>query len=101
MADTKETTVAEAKEAPQTEFIEYSGEAGISSHFLSSHTIPKGDSLWKRNGLKVTKDVTWERSPDGPAVGFGPGLFRVPVADLDPEAVAVLEKTPGYKRVSE
>jgi hypothetical protein len=101
MADQKETR-ATAAEAPATEFIEYTGDGGPQgTTFLASHTIPRGDALWKRNGVTATKDVVWERSPDGPGVGFGKGVFRVPVSDLEPEQVAVLEKTPGFKRVSE
>jgi len=92
--------VAEAKTA-KTDYIEYLGEAPYGTDFLGSHTIPKGDGLWKRNSVTVTKDVVWERDPMGPEVGQKGNRMLLPVADLPAEVVDVLAKTPGYKRVSE
>lgn len=96
---------AEATEAtvPKTDYIEYMGDPD-SPHgvaFLTSHTLPKGDALWKRNGVQDAKSVTWERDPMGPPVGQKGARMLLPVEDLTPSMVSVLEKTPGYKRVSE
>lgn len=99
--DEKAAPVAETRE-----YIEYLGDpnnsvVGVETAFLSSHTIPKGDPLWKRAGLTVTRDVTWERDPMGPPVGQKGNRFLVAVEDLPDGTAAVLEKTPGFKRVSE
>jgi hypothetical protein len=86
-------------------FIEYLGDLddpksyGVT--FLTSHTIPKADGLWKRNKVDDAKEVTWERDPQGPGIGQKGNRMLVPVEDLTPSMVAVLEKTRGYKRVSE
>jgi len=87
-------------EAPQG-FIEYLGEAPHGTAFLTAHTLPKTDALWKRHNVSNPKEVTWERDPTGPGIGQKGSRMLVPVADLDPAQVAVLEKTPGYKRVNE
>lgn len=84
-------------------FIEYLGDPE-STHgvaFLTNHTIPKGDGLWKRNKVEDAKTVTWERDPLGPSIGQKGNRMLVRVEDLTPSMVAVLEKTPGYRRVSE
>jgi hypothetical protein len=89
-------------ETPKTtEYDEYMGEEQYGTSFLQSHTIPKGDPLWKRNGVDDAKAVTWERDPQGPGVGQKGNRFLVRAADLTPAMISVLEKTPGYKRVSE
>lgn len=95
MADEKAVATA-----PNRDYIEYTGEEPYGTAFLSSHTIPKGDALWKRNGLQVTKDVTWERDPNGPAIGSKGNRFLVPLEDLPDGAAAVLDKLPNYKRVT-
>jgi hypothetical protein len=82
-----------------TEFIEYAGDEQYGTAFLHSHTLPKGDALWKRNGVEMTKDVVWERDPSVP-IGQKGAKMRVLVKDLPPDAVKVLEATPGYKRVT-
>lgn len=96
--------MADEKRATR-EFIEYVGDpnnaATVGTEFLTSHTIPKGDPLWKRAGVTVNKDITWERDPLGPAVGNKGNRFLVPVEDMPEGTAAVLEKTPGFKRVSE
>jgi hypothetical protein len=101
MAPQTNSPKAEEAAAPTVDYIEYLGEEPHGTAFLSSHTIPKGDGRWKRNKVDDAKDVTWERDPQGPPVGFKGNRFRVRVEDLSPAQVAVLEKTPGYKRVSE
>ncbi len=104
MADSKELIEAEpelVEEPASGDFIEYLGEQPHGTAFLTSHTLPRGEALWKRNGVEVKKDLTWERDPLGPPVGQKGNRMLLPVQDL-PEGVAeVLEKTPGYKRVSE
>lgn len=87
--------------AEKADFIEYQGEAPHGVSFLTSHTIPKGDPLWKRNGVEDAKVVTWVRDPMGPGIGQPGARMLVRTSDLTPGMVAVLEKTPGYKRVSE
>lgn len=82
------------------EYIEYTGEEPYGTAFLTSHTLPRGDGVWKRAGVKMTKDVVWERDPYGPGIGQKGNRMLVPVSDLSPEAVAALEKIPGYKRVT-
>lgn len=83
------------------DFIEYLGEEPHGTAFLTSHTLPKGDPLWKRNNVDDAKAATWERDPMGPPVGQKGNRFLVRTSDLSPAQVAVLEKTPSYKRVSE
>lgn len=104
MAETNKAAVdAEpTKSEPKTvDYIEYTGDGGEHGvQFLTSHTIPKGDALWKRNGVEMTKDVTWERDPMGPGIGQKGNHFLVPVENLPADAVAVLEKTAGFKRVT-
>ena len=91
--------------ADTREYIEYLGDpenkATTGTDFLSSYTIPKGDPLWKRAGVTVTKDVTWERDPMGPPVGHKGNRFLVAVEDLPEGTAEVLEKVPGFKRVNE
>lgn len=89
------------KGSGKAEFIEYAGDPTHGTSFLQTHTIPKGDPVWKRNGVEMTKDLVWERDPYGPGVGQKGAKMRLAVSDVPPEALAVLEKTPGYKRVSE
>jgi hypothetical protein len=90
---------------PEQDFIEYLGDpenpAAGGTAFLSSHTIPKGDGLWKRAKVSVSKDLTWERDPMGPGIGQKGNRMLLATSDVPPEALAVLEKTPGFKRVSE
>jgi hypothetical protein len=89
------------EEKPTGDFIQYLGEEPHGVDFLTSHSIAKGDALWKRNGVEDAKAVTWERDPMGPGIGQRGNRFLVKVSDLSPAQVAVLEKTPGFKRVSE
>lgn len=84
-----------------SDFIEYLGEEPNGTTFLSSHSLAKGDPLWKRNGVEDAKAVTWERDPMGPPVGQKGNRFLVKTSDLSPAQLAVLEKTPGFKRVNE
>lgn len=110
MADEKQTALAEQVEFEEQqaasdanaerEYIEWLGEEPYGTDFIHSHTLPRGDGLWKRAGLKVNKDVTWERDPFGPAVGQPGNRFLVPVEDLPNGVAEVLEKVPGYKRVT-
>lgn len=88
-------------EPTTTDYIEYMGEEPYGVAFLTSHTLPRTDALWKRAGITVTKEVTWERDPMGPGIGQKGARMLVRVEDLPDGAAAVLEKTPGYKRVSE
>lgn len=101
MADNKTRAEADRIDAQDQGFIEYLGEAPHGTAFLTSHTLPKSDALWKRNGVENPKEVTWERDPNGPGIGQKGNRMLVRVADLEPAQVAVLEKTPGFKRVNE
>lgn len=99
-----EVELAEEESAPETtevEYIEYLGEEPHGTAFLSSHTLPRGDGLWKRNKLDVRKDVTWERDPYGPGIGQEGNRMLVRVDDLPAGTAEVLEKLPQYRRVSE
>jgi hypothetical protein len=98
MADTKDNAVQ--TEPAQSEFIEYAGEEPFGTSFLTSHTLPKGDALWKRNNVEVSKDLVWERDPMGPAIGQKGSHLRLSTEGLPADVVKVLENTPGYKRVS-
>ena len=93
--------LTEESKTSDNDFIEYLGEEPHGTALLSSHSIPKGDPLWKRTGVEDAKAVTWERDPMGPAVGQKGNRFLVRTSDLSAAQVAVLEKTPGFKRVSE
>lgn len=97
-AETEE--LREESEAPR-EYIQYLGEQPHGTDFLTSHTLPRGDGLWKRAKITVTKDLTWERDPMGPGVGQRGNRMLLPVEDLPEGVAAVLEKTPGYKRVTD
>jgi len=48
----------------------------------------------------VTKDIVWERDPFGPGIGQKGNRMLVRVDDIPAEALQILEKTPGYKRVT-
>lgn len=93
------------KAASTQDYIEYLGDPqdpnahGVT--FLTSHEIPKTDPLWKRNRVEDVKAVKWERDPMGPPIGQKGNRFLVPIEDVTPAMVAVLEKTPGYRRVTE
>jgi hypothetical protein len=95
------TPTDRAAHAATADYIEYLGEAPHGTAFLSSHTIPKGDALWKRNKVEDAKDAVWERDPQGPGIGQKGNRMLLSVEDLTPAMVSVLEKTPGFKRVSE
>ena len=98
--DSEESAELQEQE-PTTDYIEYLGEAPHGVAFLTSHTLPRGDGLWKRNKLQVTKDVTWERDPLAAEIGQKGNRMLVRVDDLPEGTAAILEKTPGYRRVSE
>lgn len=91
---------ADEEQAPR-EYIEYLGEEPHGTAFLTSYTIPKGDALWKRAGVKPTKDVVWERDPNGPGIGQKGSRMLLPVEDMPDGTAAVLEKVPGFKRVTD
>jgi hypothetical protein len=97
MANTESRPV----EAESADFIEYAGEEPHGTAFLTTHTIPKGDPLWKRNKVSPSKDLVWERDPMGAAIGQKGNRMLLSTDGIAPEVLAVLEKTPGYKRVSE
>jgi len=82
------------------DYMEYLGEEPHGVAFLTSHTLPKGDGLWKQNKLTVTKDIVWEADPSGPAIGQKGRRMLVPLADLPDGVAKVLDKTPGFKRVT-
>lgn len=90
-----------ATPAPKQEYIEYLGEEPHGVSFLSSHTIPKGDPVWKRSSVKATRDLVWERDPYGPGIGQKGSRMLLSTEGLEPEMLQALEKVPGYKRVSE
>lgn len=106
MADEQPVEVepTEPTEPETQDYIEYLGERGEGQYgtdFLTSHTLPKGDGVWKR--LRVTppsKDLVWERDPFGPGHGQKGNRFLVPVEDLTPEIAAGLEKVPGFRKVN-
>ncbi len=103
MATTENTDAVAAEETTAEqprEYLEYMGEEPYGVDFLSSHTIPKGDPLWKRYGVKATKDVTWERDPLGPGHGQPGNRMLLAVEDIAPELVPVLERMPNVKRVT-
>lgn len=99
MADTKPAPAEQ--DALPTDFIEYLGSDQYGTAFLTWHTIPKGDPLWKRNRLQVSKDIVWARDPMGPEIGQKGNRMLVAVEDLPEGTAEILAKTPGYKRVSE
>lgn len=79
------------------EVLEYTSDGEYGNAFLSAHEIPKNDPLWKRYGIEMTKSVKFER--DLTPMGQKGAKLTTPVKDLSPEALKVLEQTPGYKRV--
>lgn len=95
----------ETSSAKTTDYIEYLGDAqDPNSHgvtFLTSHTIPKGDGLWKRLNVESPKEIVWERDPLGPPVGQKGARMLARVEDMTPQQATALEKVPGYRRVSE
>jgi hypothetical protein len=99
MTDAKEKTVAPEESAG---FMEYLGDEVHGTNFLSSHTIPKGDHLWKRAGVDAPKkDLVWERDPYGPAIGQKGNRLLIPLTDLTEDQAKALERVPGFKRVAE
>ena len=96
-----EKAVTAEQDAQTRDYLEYVGEEPYGVDFLASHTIPRGDALWKRYGVKANKDVVWERDPLGPGHGKAGNRMLLAVEDIQPELVPVLEKLPGVKRVNE
>ena len=96
-------TVAEEANAPSThEYIEYLGEEPHGTAFLTSHTIPKGDTVWARLKVaKPSKDLVWSRDEFGPAIGQKGNRMLLDTEGLSPELVTALAKVPGYKVVNE
>ena len=98
-------TVAEESAAVETnEYIEYLGEED-SPHgtaFLTTHTLPKGDSVWQRLRVdKPTKDLVWTRDEFGPKIGQKGSRMLLSTDGLDPRLVTALARVPGYKVVNE
>lgn len=94
-------TDAKPTEEKSTGFMEYMGEEPYGTAFLSTHTIPKGDALWKRAGVdSPKKDLVWERDLYGPAIGSKGNRFLLPLADLTEDQAKALERA-GFKRVAE
>jgi hypothetical protein len=91
--------------APETnEYIEYLGEEDNphGTAFLTTHTIPRGDSVWGRLKVdKPTKDLTWTRDEFGPKIGQKGSRMLLDTEGLDPKLVQALAKVPGYKVVNE
>lgn len=98
--DLAETQALQEEAETTKEYIEYLGEEPHGTAFLTSHSIPKGDPVWKRAGVSVSKDLTWERDPYGPPVGQKGSRMLLAVEDLPAGAAEALEKVPGYKRVT-
>lgn len=94
---------ANEQEQPQArEFLEYTGEEPHGTSFLTSHTIPKGDPVWKRLGVKPTKDLVWERDPLGPGIGQKGNRMLLSTEGMDPELVAVIDdRFPNINRVTD
>lgn len=101
---TKATEAAETpavEESNKREFIEYLGEEPYGVTFLTSHTLPRGDGLWKRAGVTVNRDLTWERDPNLASIGHKGNRMLLPVEGLPDGAAEALEKLPQYKRVTD
>lgn len=96
-----DSKAAEVSQPQTQDYIEYLGEEPHGVAFLTAHTLPKGDGLWKRNKVTVDQDIVWERDPMGPGIGQSGARMRLPVEDLPAGAAEILAKTPGYKLVSE
>lgn len=106
MADSavNEEPVAE-QSAPETnEYIEYLGDPD-SPHgtaFLSSHTLPKNDTVWERLRVdKPSKDLVWNRDEFGPGIGRKGNRMLLSTEGLSPELVKAIAKVPGFKVVNE
>lgn len=102
--DGEESAAMLAEQTPSTsaEYIEYLGDPANphGTDFVTSHTILKGDPTWKRLGVEVKKDLTWERDPLGPAVGFKGNRMLLPVSDLPAGVAEAIVKMPEFKRVT-
>lgn len=90
----------ETEQDKTRDYIEYKGDETFGTAFLTTHTIPKGDGLWKREGVTAPKDLVWERDPFGPALGFPGNKMRLAVEDIPADLLPILERIPGYKRVN-
>lgn len=97
--DAEESRRAAEAEPATTDYIEYLGDPTHGTAFLTAHTIRKGDPVWKRNGVEDAKDLTWERDPNVPVGQKSRMLLRTD--NLSAGQLEVLEKTTGYRRVSE
>lgn len=80
------------------EYVEYAGDPEHGTAFLASHTITKGDALWKRNGVEVDRDLVWERDPSVPVGKKSP--MRISTKDLSADAIKALTGLPGFKVVT-
>lgn len=100
----REPEAVDVEAEPETQdYIEYLGDPDnvTGTAFLTSHTLPKGDPLWKRARVTVNKDITWVRDPMGPGIGQKGNRMLLHVDDIPAGALPVLAKTPGFKRVTE
>lgn len=102
MTDVTDETVAE-ESAPEThEYIEYAGDEVHGTAFLTSHTIPKGDSVWKRLHVNAPdEDLVWMRDEFGPPIGSPGSRMLLSTDGLSPSLVTALGKVPGYTVVNE
>lgn len=101
MTDTPETTdiVEDEVTAEPTEekvdYIEFVGQQPHGTEFYGAngtHTVTRSHLKEYHDVDLGAKEVVWKRGANG--------RFLVPVNDISPEAVAVLEKDPLFKRVT-
>lgn len=83
-----------------SDFVEYLGEAPYGVDFLASHTLPRGDILWRRNKIDMDRDLVWERDVTIPN-GQPGNRMLLPTEGIPDAALDKLLEQPQYRRVSE
>lgn len=87
-----EQEAAEQAEAAPEEYIEFVGQEPYGTEFTGQHSVDRKHMKEYHNVDLGAKEIVWTKG--------GNGRFLVPVGDMSPEAAAVLEADPLFRRVT-
>lgn len=83
---------AEQAEPARDEYIEFVGQPPYGTEFIGSHTVDRQHMKEYHDVALGPKEVVWTKGKNG--------RYLVSVADMTPEAAAVLEADPLFRRVT-
>lgn len=87
-----EARMAAEQEPASQEYIEFVGQAPYGTEFTSQHSVGRKHMKEYHDVDLGAKEVVWTKGANG--------RFLVPVGDMSPEAAAVLENDPIFRRVT-